>query len=644
MKKYLLTFAFLILLGSFSFAADEETDSAEAVNQLTEEQQADLIERINYLHGNGPVPASLEHLTHPICGTHTAFQYFLNKDKFDARFKGMLPQDDRYPELTITYDSPEGLFKVHYVTSGTDAVFMPLVDTIPLGGDGIPDYVNKTAEIADSVWNFQIDSLGFTAPPSDNPSGGDGLYDIYILELGSTYYGATYPDIVITAQSATSYFVMDNDYNFAPYNEFAGTPQDMDRRLDAVRVTLAHEFNHSIHFGMDYTDYEGTVSNPRLYWWEMSATYMEEAMYDNVNDYYGYLPYYLATPWKSLRYFVNGSLFPYGACLFPIFLSEKFDDVAVTRKIWERCRDLGVGPDFPQAVDATIREISGDTYDLVSAMREFATWNLFTGSRTGLAPAGVGYSEAANYPRIPDSCLFLFDDFPIYYYRDSVEINFGVRRPEVLGANYLDIRNLSLIADTFQFRFLVLPTSGAIWNISQVGIPLDGVSDATIYHNRFAGPGAEYYAVPEYEDYLRLIHIITPVSLSFTETNYNNKFDYSFYVLDTVEVGDTTYYFTNVFPNPVMAANGDEQVTFRVQKPVADIPPLNFEITIYNVAGEVVRKLSFIDWPGIYLDAAWDLKNSSGKEVAAGVYMAFARMTMADGSEVTRKYKLAVLR
>ena len=87
---------------------------------------------------------------------------------------------------------------------------------------------------------------------------------------GTSFYGATYPDIQIDNQTLTSYIELDNDYDFYPYNEFEGDPRDFDRRLDAVRVTVAHEFQHSIHFTMDFGEFEGTLSNPRLYWWEMS--------------------------------------------------------------------------------------------------------------------------------------------------------------------------------------------------------------------------------------------------------------------------------------------------------------------------------------------------------------------------------------
>ena len=37
-------------------------------------------------------------------------------------------------------------------------------------------------------------------------------------------------------------------------------------------------------------DQEFTVTVDNLYWLEMSATWMEEYSYDDINDYYSYLP------------------------------------------------------------------------------------------------------------------------------------------------------------------------------------------------------------------------------------------------------------------------------------------------------------------------------------------------------------------
>ncbi len=653
LKKIFIPLGLILLLAGFSVTEADDAEQAEST-QLSEEYQADLIQRLEYIKGLAPIPEEWKNLERPICGTTTLLEYMAVQDRLAPRYKTAGVRAVARVGLPLTYDTPGGHFRIHYDTIAVsgNAVYgsHPIIDTIPLGGDGIPDYVNKFGQIADSVWALQIDSLGFTAPPADDffAEGEDARYDIYILGLSSSIYGQTQPDVVVTDQSRTSYIEMDNDYDFYPYNQYEGDPRDFNRRLDAVRVTLAHEFNHAIHFATDYTEYEGygnTSITPRPYWWEMSAVAMEEISYDNINDYYGYLPYYFRSPWKSIRYFNYSTLFPYGAGIFPIFMVEKFNDPAVTRKIWDRCRDLGVGPNFPVALSQTIDEETGGSEDVVDVFREFSIWNIFTGSRADQAPAGYGYSERDNYPGIPDTALFRFDSYPVIYLRDSVVANFGEFRPEVFAANYLNFYNLSLIADSFRFRFFIPPGSGSVWNLSLVGFPLDGVSQATVMEHRYVGPTAEYYTITDHTDFLHLIAIPTPISLSFTETNYNYKYDYTFAIQDTIVPGDTVIQFFDPYPNPAVISSGVNEVTFRIQTPAFDLSPGDYDVMIFNPAGEKVAQRKFTGWNGIYMNASWDFTNQSGAKVAAGIYMAFVRLTFRDGRpDVTKKYKLAVIK
>ncbi|MEP0827604.1 MAG: hypothetical protein HRF51_03705 [bacterium] len=338
---------------------------------------------MRYLRGAGPIPVSLDSVEQPHCGTSIAFELFLNLPQMSESFRAAKPM--ARPALSDSMVSPAQRFMIHYTTSGVDAVYQSNVDIAP--ADGIPDYVNRVSEIADSVYNFITVYLGFPPPPQDDfyPDGGDSLYDIYIQELGLSYYGYTQGEIAINAQSATSYLVIDNNYNFAPYST---------RPLDAVRVTVAHEFFHAIHFGMDYTEYEGanTYDDPaRLYWWEMSSTWMEEAAYDAINDYYGYLKAFYDYPWLALQDFsIGNSLHPYGAAVFPIYLSEKFGP-SIVREIWERCRDYGTGPQFLRAANEAIMEASNDSCDLGRAFAEFTLWNFFIGPRSARLPSSYTY-------------------------------------------------------------------------------------------------------------------------------------------------------------------------------------------------------------------------------------------------------------
>ena len=64
---------------------------------------------------------------------------------------------------------------------------------------------------------------------------------------------------------------------------------------------------------------------------------------------------------------------------------------------------MGVGPNFLEATQIAIDSASGGSENFRSVFGEFAIWNYFTGSRAASAPAGIGDSERAFYPEIPET-------------------------------------------------------------------------------------------------------------------------------------------------------------------------------------------------------------------------------------------------
>jgi len=76
-----------------------------------------------------------------------------------------------------TYITPSGKFQITYDVTGTNAV--PTADN---NGNGIPDYVEWVGSYFDYVWHFEIDSLGYLAPPI-----GGGQYQVSFENMG--YYG-----------------------------------------------------------------------------------------------------------------------------------------------------------------------------------------------------------------------------------------------------------------------------------------------------------------------------------------------------------------------------------------------------------------------------------------------------------------------
>ena len=460
-------------------------------------------------------------------------------------------------------------------------------------------------------------------------------------------------DSAITSQRASSYLELDNDYNFIPYNT---------RPLDAVRVTMAHEFFHAIHFGMDYTEYEGTPSDARLYWWEMSATWMEEMAYDGINDYYGYLPGFYDFPWVSLTDFTVGfSMHPYGSAVFPIFLTEKWD-TSLVQNIWFRCRDYGTGAQFLRAADDAIfhfdsllkaDQIAADSsyidsvYHLRHAFHEFAIWNLFTGNRASRAPAGIGFSEGGNYSMIDDSAFVFLDEYPINMpwpnWRDIFPY-YAARVPQNLAANYINLTAVSLF-DSLEFAFYGARNISIElgWDLSLVAFPFNPLEPAII---KTSSQGIESGHIEDLwytRNYYNIVAI--PTAVSIYNSAYPGSFGYSYFVLDTPSMDISQYVIMAPYPNPVIVSSGNDKVSFRLARPLLRQQESYFKVYIYDIAGEKIRELDLIREEQNLLILEWNLENHRKEKVAPGVYLALCRATFSDNTpELIKKYKLAIIK
>ena len=231
------------------------------------------------------------------CGTPAVLQFLYSYDRLDpALLKSLgVKLSERPLGLDDTVASPSNRFLIHYTTVGTDAVWHA-TDT---NANGVPVYVDSMVAMLEYVYSYMMDTLGFSGPPHDFLPDGDGRYDVYIRNLPVVYYGLTRPDTVLNGPHGTylaaTFMEMRNDYTPLPYYH--------DRPYDAMRVTCAHEFFHAVQFGIDYTEYGEPVEKSsviRPYWEEMSAVWMEEQIYDTVNDYYYYLPSFFSRSAASL--------------------------------------------------------------------------------------------------------------------------------------------------------------------------------------------------------------------------------------------------------------------------------------------------------------------------------------------------------
>ena len=581
----------LLVLTEFSFAGENSSDNREFLKNKAAE-----------IKGQVSAPATSSEMPPPKCGTSVMLSIFnyLQKQP-DAELASILQRPENLP-----YSFGGAHFLIHYATSGPDSVYHPGEDINPR--DGVPDYVNGVAEILERVWYAEIDSLGFVMPITDFGKGGDDRYDIYLRDLGLGYFGLTYPESLVQGYRASAYSELENDFSSSSRYRF--------NPLDGARVTAAHEFFHAIQFAYDVFEYEGfddlNPNNDKPWWMEASAVWMEDVVYDDVNDYIGYLTYFYKLPWMSLTTFASGGdrLFhPYASCVWPIFLCEKYEDVGILREIWEECGQVMGYNTLP----ATNTSLEARGSNLGATFQEFAVWNFHTGP---LADTAAFYSEGDNYPAM-DTTYFV----PDLSSEPSVMVPGSIQFPEQFAANYIVMDANPTAPGGVVVNFNGQGVAGQQWRAALLGYKSNDSRWRDIELNPSTGDGAG--AWPGWNTYRAIVLIPTVTGLNPD----NSTFVYiSTLIYDSSLEGGGTPGFgvDQAYPSPFVIT-GDEFVSipYSLDKTYAK---KNMGLWIYDVSGQMVREIPgeqflFTD-PGEYhRGITWDGKNSEGDYVASGIYI-----------------------
>ena len=204
---------------------------------------------------------------------------------------------------------------VHYSVMPGDT---NAVSTFDGDANGTPDYIDTVLTTIEYVWNYEVSTMGYTAPPPDSGGGGDDRYDVYLHKI--PFYGQTVPEdeigdnpnspFVTESHAFTTYLELHNNYTGFPLTGSA-----------AIKVTAAHEFYHAIQIG--YDKYE---SNWMI---EATATWSEDEVYDDINDNRNYMPDWFRFPQYPLDAgtFASDNIYDpdlhkYGSWIFFRYLSE----------------------------------------------------------------------------------------------------------------------------------------------------------------------------------------------------------------------------------------------------------------------------------------------------------------------------------
>jgi hypothetical protein len=216
--------------------------------------------------------------------------------------------------------------------------------------------------------------LGWRTPLPDGGRGGDDRTDVYILDIADDgTYGYVAPDLTPGPEALhlAAYQVMDEDYS---PDELPG----YSHYLQPLQVAAAHEYNHILQLTLDAWEDKWMK--------EGTATWMEDEVYDDVNDYAQYL-----VPWSesSLEPLTEGSGFkPYGDALFNRFI-DQVHGPDVIRRAWELSADAGSFA--PGAYNRALRE-RGQSF--------FRTFTSFAAHTAEWRATGSPFEEGASFPNM----------------------------------------------------------------------------------------------------------------------------------------------------------------------------------------------------------------------------------------------------
>jgi hypothetical protein len=293
----------------------------------------------------------------------------------------------------LEYDVPEHQpelcsdhFCIHWVDSGADAP--PPGD---VNANGIPDYVEAMSAAFEHVYQAENVDLGWAVAKSDGtlgclsgaPSNCPGKTDVYIKEIGDQgIYGYAAPDPSQSSFSQYAYLVMDNDYNASQFPQYGGDP------LQPMEVTAAHEYNHVLQFNYDIAQDTWML--------ESTATWMEDRVYTDVNDYLQYL-----TPWAQMT-FVPLTYFSYDG-------SDPLNVKVYGDSVWNRWIDSHYGPDTIRKAwelsrtTTPHRSFAPAAYDAALQAKGTNFYNVFTSFAIGTAEwrdASSQFEEGTTFPDV----------------------------------------------------------------------------------------------------------------------------------------------------------------------------------------------------------------------------------------------------
>lgn len=295
---------------------------------------------------------------HEKCGFITTAMVYENLDLFTKAQQKVITSILTPSLMQTSMVSPSGFFRIHYDETGINK----------------PTYnLDEFAKALDSSYNYEVNVLGYPAPPTSASILNEDKYDVYIKGQ-INYYGQTVPVNNLGASKCDTYIEI--------HNSFKGFYTE---GIDAAKVTVAHEFHHAIQMG-NYI-YRGSDS----FYYEITSTSMEDFVYDEIDDYVNYLRNYFRHTEKSFsETYGNG----YDLTIWNLYLTQKYGSTVgfnIIKRSWELMRTQSAVRAVANAVEENVEDSFKNVFN------DFGLWCYFTGSRT---KPNEYFKDAANYPTV----------------------------------------------------------------------------------------------------------------------------------------------------------------------------------------------------------------------------------------------------
>lgn len=292
-------------------------------------------------------------------GTHLlveAFGHVVRTGTFGGELHALLQPPDN---LAYVIESTEWPLSVSYSSTSQAA------------------YAQAILDAANQAYSVQIEDFGFPLPVIEP---GYSPYRFYVEDAGQGVAGYTMPyDLDPTAANASCYSYIVIDPNLG----------------SGVGTTVAHEINHSMQATLDCIEVNS--------FWENTAVFIEALTDPSYQpEMYVFVPYFQATPWRALDYFVSGGGYQYGGVLWLYYLADRIapgDGGVFAREIWEACVQTGTTqnePDYFDAIENVAAARGSDVTDMETLYADFAEARYFVGGNDdGLHLTGAAAFENA---------------------------------------------------------------------------------------------------------------------------------------------------------------------------------------------------------------------------------------------------------